>query len=342
MHPLLFLVALLAGVNESHAHVRWFTEEAAYPGVRFPMDFTNGLVMAGAMLFGLLALAIERAQWPGRAMERIARLYHLPEGTEWRIVAFLTGIMFLANSTMRVFLAPNLHVPDDALTGALLAQSLLGLLLLTQLTFSIAGVLIMVATLVTALLVPPALLMDYVCEFLGLGVALLLIGPVLSPVDQKLFRRLGLDAQQHRHRALPILRIGVGLTLLILAFHEKLLNPGISLAFLEMHRFNFMPLLGFANFTDLHFVFAAGVAEATFGVLLVCGLATRFVTGVLSIFFVLTLLALGPIELVGHAPLFGIAFLLMSRGAGRLMERTEAPATVVESATTTAFAMVKR
>jgi hypothetical protein len=36
----------------------------------------------------------------------------------------------------------------------------------------------------------------------------------------------------------------------------------------------------------------------------------------LGVFFVLTLLMLGPVELVGHAPLFGIVFLFVSRGAG--------------------------
>jgi hypothetical protein len=110
--------------------------------------------------------------------------------------------------------------------------------------------------------------------------------------------------------------VAVGLTLAILAFDEKLLHPHLSLAFLREYQFNFMPCLGFAQFSDLHFVFAAGVAELTFGLLLTAGIATRFVTLVLSTFFVLTLLILGPVELVGHAPLFGIAFLLLSRGAG--------------------------
>lgn len=314
----ILLTGLVTPAGSAHAHVRWFAgPETARASVDFPADLTTTLILVGAVLFAALAAGIQRVAWPRGLREWVARVHQVPTGTEWRLVAFLTGIMFLANSTMRVFLAPNLPLHGEGLvTAALAAQAVLGVFLLSQISFAICGMLILITTFVTALLVPPTLFMNYFFEFVALGVALLLVGPALSPVDQDVFRRLGLDARPHGHLALPILRVGLGVTLVILALDEKLLHPGLSLAFLEEHPLNFMLWLGFEDFSDLHFVLAAGVAELVFGVLLVAGVATRFVTAVLSVFFVLSLLALGPVELVGHAPLFGIAFLFISRGAG--------------------------
>jgi uncharacterized membrane protein YphA (DoxX/SURF4 family) len=75
-----------------------------------------------------------------------------------------------------------------------------------------------------------------------------------------------------------------------------------------------MPQLGFSNFSNLHFVLAAGTFELLFGLLIAFGIATRYVTAVLSVFFLLTLFALGLTELVGHLPLIAIAVWLLHRG----------------------------
>ncbi len=90
----------------------------------------------------------------------------------------------------------------------------------------------------------------------------------------------------------------------------------MALTFLDEFNLNFMPYLGFAGFSNLHFVFAAGVAELTIGLMLVSGIATRFVTAVLSIFFLATWVIVGQAELVGHLPLFGLALLLILHGSG--------------------------
>lgn len=47
------------------------------------------------------------------------------------------------------------------------------------------------------------------------------------------------------------------LTLVTLALHNNLGNPGLTMAFLEEYPLSFMMLLGFEGFTDLHFTFAA-------------------------------------------------------------------------------------
>lgn len=316
----IFLWLVIAGFPASaHAHVRWFVDKNAVCTLcHFERDLTSGLVLAGAAVFFVLAVTVQRASWTQGFCARCADWYHLPQGTEWRLVAFLAGLMLVANSTMHVFLAPNLELPGPALTTiGLAAQFALGLLLLSQLSFSLAGLLIITVSAVSAFLIPLSALLNYAFEFIGLGLALFFAGPMLSPLDRRLFGALRLDAARFAHLPLPIVRIAVGVTLAILAIDEKLLHPHLTVYFLQQHHFNFMPLLGFQGFTDVHFALAAGIAELLFGLLLLAGIATRLVTACLSIFFIATLMVLGPIELVGHAPLFGIAFMLISRGAGR-------------------------
>jgi hypothetical protein len=320
--PRLLVILWLAitGIPASaQAHVRWFVDKNAVCTLcHFEHDLTSGLVLVGGVLFAVLAVAVQRARWTQRLCVHCAGWFHLPQGTEWRLVAFLAGLMLVANSTMHVFLAPNLDLPGPTITAVgLVAQFFLGMLLLSQLTFSIAGLLIIAVSVVSAFLIPPATLLNYAFEFVGLGIALFFVGPMLSPLDRKLFGALKLDAARFAHLSLPIIRIAVGITLAILAIDEKLLHPHLTVYFLQQHHFNFMPLLGFHGFTDVHFALAAGTVELLFGLLLLAGIATRLVTACLSVFFIATLMALGPIELVGHAPLFGIAFMLISRGAGR-------------------------
>ena len=310
--------AIFAVPASAEAHVRWFVEKDAVCTLcHFERDLTSGLVIAGALGFAAIAVAIQRASWPARFLARCGSLYQLPVGSEWRLIGFLAGLMLMANSTMRVFLAPNLELPGSTISAiGLVVQFLLGMLLLSQLTFSIAGLIAIAVSIVSGFLISMGALLNYAFEFLGLGLALVFIGPMLSPVDRRLFGRLGIEPGRFAHLPLPIIRISVGITLAILALDEKLLHPHLTVLFLQQHHLNFMPMLGFHGFNDVHFALAAGVAELTFGLLLIAGIATRFVTACLSTFFIATLLTLGPIELVGHAPLFGIVFLLISRGAG--------------------------
>ena len=61
---------------------------------------------------------------------------------------------------------------------------------------------------------------------------------------------------------------------------------------------------------------ATGVAELTIGLILVSGIATRYVTAVLSIFFLATWVIVGQADLVGHLAPFGLALLLILHGSG--------------------------
>ncbi len=308
------------GTFSASAHIRWFVQGAStFEHHQYPVDRNTLLILLGAFLFIGFALLLHFSEKAEKAGLRISGFLQLPQGVEWRIVSILTGIMLVSNASQGVFLAPNLefHHPALMMVGAI-AQVILGLMLLSQLTFVIPGIVILLVAGLSLWLFPIELLIDYLAEFAALALALIWIGPSLSSRDRKLFERFGFSIDRFADQSLPLLRAGVGLTLIILALHNKLFNPSLTMAFLEIHPLNFMPFLGFSNFTDLHFSFAAGIAELTFGLLLLFGIATRFTTGFLSFFFLATLLILGPIELVGHAPLFGISLLLIIQGSGKL------------------------
>lgn len=313
------LVAFFTLEKPAYAHIGWFVDKGHHSGAHYSIDVTTVLIIVGAMSFVVLALVIDRGRLPARVRVVSERAYGLfPEGNEWRIVASLAGVLLIVNSTTDVFLAANLVLPNEGLiTIGKMVQLVIGLLLVSQISFSLAGLLILVVVLpLAAIYIPISSLVDYIFEFVALALSLMFVGISACYLDQLACKLVKHDPARFQHLPLPIIRIGVGLTLVVLAVHNKLLNANLSLTFLDEHNVNFMPYLGFAGFTDLHFALAAGVSELTIGLLLVFGIATRFVTAVLSMFFIGTLVVLGPAELMGHLPLFGIALLLIIRGSG--------------------------
>jgi uncharacterized membrane protein YphA (DoxX/SURF4 family) len=308
-------------------HMRWFVDQhTAFPEQHYTMDLTNWLVLVGAVLFAILACVIHRKARSSKIYVQLEGAAQIYEKAGWRLVAALAGIMLILNTLMKIYLAPNLSLTGEGITWfGLIAQGLVGVLLLAQITFTISGIMIYVAAALAAFFNAPELMIDYVFEFGALGFSLILVGPRLSGLDRKVFQAVKVDPKPYENLPVPIIRIGVGITLIILATHNKLLNPAMSVAFLEQFNLNFMPYLGFEGFTKLHYAFAAGIAELTIGILVLFGIATRFVIVVLAGFFVSTLIILAPLELIGHLPLFGIAFLLILCGSGSLRAKHMPP-----------------
>ena len=311
---------LLCCARPAYAHLRWFVSEAeASEQEQYIMDTTSVLVVLGALCIAVILWFMHRQRRRLPCAPALEKLSSRRETVEWRIIAVLAGIMLIDNVRTGVFLAPNLVLPGNVLVvvGAV-AQALLALILIFQVSFVISGVLIVVALLLAGLYFPIPVLLDYLFEFGLLAAAFIAVGPRLSPIDRRIYGMTEVDPQRVATLPLPLIRIGVGLTLVVLAIHNKLLSPALPLAFLAEHDFNFMPMLGFTQFTDLHFAFASGVAELVLGLLLIAGIATRGVTLILTFFFVTTMIILGPMELTGHLPIFGIAILMLIRGSGRI------------------------
>ena len=319
MGIVLGVVASAFAAATVHAHERWFVEEGTHAGEAFAPEFTVLAAIATSLGFLALALVFTHTIWYRRmsAVAAPAQRF-LPEGMEWRLIALLAGIMLIADSINGVFLAPELRIAEGWLgLLALASQAFIGLLLLSQVSFALAGLLVLVAATPMALVAFSAgMLIDYLLEFGALGLALIFVGLSSCP-DQLACNMMKVNPRRFSHLPLPIIRIGLGLSLIVLAVHNKLADPNFALTFLDEHDFNFVLALGFTGFSNLHFVFGAGLVELGLGVLLVAGVATRITAAVLFGFFLATLFALGLPELLGHLPLFAIALALVYRGPGQ-------------------------
>ncbi len=339
----LAIFLFLIQVSPAHAHERWFVnQDGQHIGESHWLDWLNLVIILGGLLLMVLVGVVERSTWYCKLGERFQKLRQtLPNGIEWRFVAFLAAVMLIYNAITGVFLAPDLLLPGVTVTARSgtqitraflsgdsplylnastiggIAQLLLGVVLLSQMSFLIPGVLILVVALPLAVFnFVPDLLIDYVVEFTALAFALIFFGMGASSVDRRIATRLKLDPSRYAGLPVPIIRIGVGVTLVILALHNKLLAPNMALTFLDTHYFNFMELMGFAGFTDIRFIFAAGIVELTVGLLLISGIATRLVAAIVVVLMGTTMALLGPDELFGHMPIMGIAVLLIYRGSG--------------------------
>ncbi|MEZ4180279.1 MAG: hypothetical protein R3B41_02025 [Candidatus Doudnabacteria bacterium] len=121
--------------------------------------------------------------------------------------------------------------------------------------------------------------------------------------------------------AVPILRWGTGLSLIILAITEKLLHPELSLAFLDIHQWNFMQPL-FPWFTNELFVLSTGFAEIIFGVMFISGYLTRITTIAIAVFFALSvttmLIQFGAWE-TEDLVVYAAAVIMLAYGSGQYM-----------------------
>jgi uncharacterized membrane protein YphA (DoxX/SURF4 family) len=304
----------------ANAHLRWFVEkpDIAAPST-LPLDINTFFIFLANFLIIGLALAYSYTS-TFRPIKLIQSWIHhkLPQGFEWKLIAILTGLMLWGNTFTSVFLAPNIHVTQGWLfTTGLILQFILGGLLIFQRSITIPALAIVLVAVTSLFFVPLSVIIDYLFEFVGLGLALALIGPRINSFDSQLFKKIAKLSQMSK-KALPLARIATGLTLITLGIHDKLIDPNLGVSFLKKYPLNFLPSLGFHTFSDLHFTYAAGITEVVFGLLILFGLAIPLTTLIVAGFFVTTLFIFGIHELIGHAPIFGIAFMLIARGGGTL------------------------
>jgi hypothetical protein len=223
--------------------------------------------------------------------------------------------------TLHLF-APNLRlgepgaVPIGSLGGAVaaLAQIAIGLALFYGALTRIATAFLVVLWLAGALWFGPILLLEHAIVP-GIALTLYIMGRGPFAVDAMLNPRFGLPRLRWLPHALAPLRIGTGLSLVTLAFTEKIWNLPLGLAFLERYPVNFLPEWGIP-LSDETFLLAAGAVELLAGLLLIANVYVRIGILVLWLPFNLTLAAFGWIELVGHLPVYGAMAVLAIWGPG--------------------------
>lgn len=297
-----FPLLVAAAPMMASAHVKWFAEEPASVSWHH-WDQSLLWLGIGVLLVARLIAGILELQLPDVSKEwktKMKRLYP----SVLTIFRILVGLWLVLTAYNGGIFAPNIPVHGGFGQALQIAEALVGIWIMTGVGVHAAAVALVV---VYVAVIPFAGLPAWLDHIDVLGIAAFL--GIEHAQNQPWYKK----AQPW---ALPLLRVLTGAGLIVLGFSEKLIDPTMALQFLSEHNWNFMQAIGIEWFTNDYFVFAAGLSEVLFGVLLISGVITRITTIALSLFFVSTLFLLGPAELIGHLPFFGIALVLILYGSG--------------------------
>jgi uncharacterized membrane protein YphA (DoxX/SURF4 family) len=313
-------LALIALPGEASAHQKWFTRDPNSYQVRWERftdwPFLSAVVIAAVATGTALFIdkrwrVYRRAKNPkltnaliGVEETRLRRLYaFLP-----LLLAIHTAIPLIANGIQLQIFAPNLKLEPSLISGFLgLGQIVVALSYVYGALTRYSSILLIVLFLVAMLFLPPVFVFEHI-NMVGIALFIFIVGRGPLSVDNL----TGISTRpkpEYIRYALPALRWGTGLSIIWLALTEKLLNPESAAAFLrENLNFNF---LGGFGITDPQFIALAGIGEFTMGVLLISGALPRIVILALWLPFNLTLPFLGPIELIGHLPIYATMLVLL-------------------------------
>jgi len=293
-----FLTAVFAMVlgivfsTASSAHVRWFVgnniEPQPYSWVG--ADYLLLGIAASACIIATLMAKISLPQITG-----LSFFQPWPMQRQFRLLAIILGLWLLSNFYYGEFIAPNLE-PRNYFQWSQWLQAICGVLLLISHRLANATLCLYFLLLQLMLTIPSNLWVDYVFEILGFALA------------------LSLSAKPTQ--AVTILRVMLGVQLIVLGIHNKLLNPTMGVEFLQTYPWNFLAMLNADLFKDANFIIGIGLAEVSLGLLLVAGCCTRLVALLVLCVFTLTGSLLGIAELLGHIPIVMAFIVIFSLGTG--------------------------
>ena len=308
------VVTLAATLGNARAHVDWFHQETPgflelapllQPGPLLVLATTLGLTIGA----GILWLAGRRRAIPGPAAlgappERRAALY----GVIPAMLALHLAVPLLVGAVQGRLFAPHLE-----LSGGW--PYLLGLLQIGIALALFYGALARLAAFALVLLWTAGLFLAGIeamlenAHYLGLALFFLLAGRGPLAVDRLILP--GLEPPERLMRLAPLAaRVALGLSLIVLAFTEKLARLGYAASFLEIHPLNFTPALGIP-LPDQTFVLLAGATELLVGLWLLLGLFTREIIVFAWFPLNLTLTVFAWEELIWHLPIYGLMALYL-------------------------------
>lgn len=234
-----------------------------------------------------------------------------------QIVRGALGALMLVAGVNGALFAPDLHLTSFPLSLAIsiwVVQYVLAFALIFGVLVRPAAIIGTALYAVTFFFFPAKNLMSYV-GFAGIFVYLVFTGsPVyVSALLEKYLKKYRLWFSHHGHYGIMIMRILLGLSFIFMGVAFKLLTPQHTLALLQTHDMNFIQWIGFRSFSNEMFVFAAGVCEVLFGLLLTLNILPRLVSLKLFVLFALTIFEFGLPELFGHLPIFAIFFAIATQ-----------------------------
>lgn len=286
-------------------HIKWFAEDTISSQISGLSTSEWLFVVLGlAIGIGIMFLVDKLLANTNKALDGRFKQFR---GWVPTVVRWSAAILLIINYWLGNLYAPNIEYSSSSLSS-LLSTSLVvvAVLLLFGVYTQIAGVgLLMVYALSFLVVDAPIELLDHL-GYVGLGLYLMFSKTGKLSVNKKLDNHLSFALGKFEYLALPLLRIFSGLTLIVLAFSEKLLNLSLANNFLVNHSgWNFLSSFGV---DDRNFIILAGTVTILIGLTLILNKAARLSTLALLVTMAVTAALLGPMEVTGHLFVIGLTF----------------------------------
>lgn len=305
---------------QASAHEKWFHETESY-GLRWDLFFRPlPLAFVGAVLLATLAAwflyhrrgrgFVPGPENFGTTNDRRAALYGLIPA----IIGIHIAVPLLVSGVQGELFTPNNKLPGVWMYIFGLAQTGIALSLfyggLTRIAAAALGVLWFAGIFLVGL--EPMLESSM---YLGFAAFFFLAGRGPISIDRLILPRLEPSASL-MEKAIPALRAGLGLSLIVVAFTEKFANIPLASAFLERYPLNFTAALGIPMSNET-FILCAGAVELLVGLWILLGIFPREIILIAWIPINLTLTVFNWTELIGHLPIYGTLAVLLIWSPGR-------------------------
>ena len=274
----LIVLFLFSFFETASAHVKWFVDsdeviKESHNAVPFYyLHSTEVIIWSIISILVVLVFSILDRIIPPPKKLFIFGLKH-DRGID-RAVSIVLGLYLVCISLIwNIILIPDIPVASLTTFGLLIVQLTLGILF-------ILGVGIRTASMGVILLLG---YMTYRVGLLELGENLLTASIVVYLYIRHSPKR-SIIGRLDNH-SVEIVRIATGISLIVMAFSEKLMYPELGLSFLQVHHWNFMYNLGLTWYSNELFVLSTGFAEMIFGVIFILGYLTRINTVLIASFF---------------------------------------------------------
>ena len=308
------LTMFFALTASASAHEKWFHETENY-GLRWDLFFRPlPLALFGAVI---IVTAVAGLWWRKRGKgfvpgpenlgatdERRAALYGLIPS----ILGIHVAVPLLVSGVQGELFTPNNKLPGLWMYVFGLAQTGIALAIFYGALTRIAAVALGVLWFAGIFLVGLEPMLDN-AMFLGFAVFFFLAGRGPISIDRLILPKLEPSAQS-MSKAIPVLRVGLGLSLVFVAFTEKFANIPLASAFLERYPLNFTAALGIPMSNET-FILCAGAVELLVGLWILLGIFPREIILIAWIPINLTLTIFNWTELIGHLPIYGTLAVLL-------------------------------
>lgn len=309
------VMVFVAGNIQVSAHEKWFHEARPF-GLRWdlffrplPLVFTSGVLIVTFAAW-LWWKRRGRSYVPGPETlgatdERRSFLYALIP----LIVGVHVAVPLLVSGVQGELFTPNNQIAPGFWRYALgLAQTGIALALfyggLTRLAALALGVLWFAG-------IPLVGLEQMLDSIMYLGFAAFFFLAGRGPVSiDRLALPLFAPSPRMMSFAVTALRAGLGLSLIFVAFTEKLANLPLAQSFLEQYPLNFTPWFGIPLSNEV-FILCAGSIELLVGLWILFDIFTREIILIAWIPINLTLTVFNWTELIGHLPIYGTLAILL-------------------------------